>query len=221
MCMCKVTRNIVGSTITKQRTRDIRGAGHELRCLRLLSKVTLYTMAERLKISKATISEIEQRIKVPELTAQKYLDALGIKSSCALQQFVLSVRPQYSDKILKGQKTVELRRRFPVVAPRSTIAYIYSTSPERAMVGFVEIKDVKELSVEKIWDEYKDTAFIEEKDFYNYFQGLTSGFALIFEEVQRFSRKIPLHELRDRFGFEPPQSFLYANYNLRKALKNA
>jgi ASCH domain len=55
---------------------------------------------------------------------------------------VLSVRPQYSSKILEGKKTVELRRRFPVSAPRGTVAYIYSTSPIRAMVGCTEIENV-------------------------------------------------------------------------------
>ncbi|MEO0917610.1 MAG: Cro/Cl family transcriptional regulator, partial [Pseudomonadota bacterium] len=29
-----------------------------------------------------------------------------------------------------------------------------------------------------------------------------------------------LSELREKFGFEPPQSFLYAKHNLRKALQD-
>jgi len=41
----------------------------------------------------------------------------------------------YSDKILEGRKTVELRHRFPVSISKGTAAYIYSTSPVRALVG--------------------------------------------------------------------------------------
>ncbi|CAN0590793.1 unnamed protein product, partial [Ectocarpus sp. 12 AP-2014] len=53
----------------------------------------------------------------------------------AHRDVVLSIRPKYSSRIIAGEKTVELRRRFPASAPKGTIAYIYSTSPERAMVG--------------------------------------------------------------------------------------
>lgn len=133
---------------------------------------------------------------------------------------VLSIRPQYSEKIMQGRKTVELRRRFPVSAPGGTMAYIYSTSPVRAMVGIAEIKDVLKLPVQQIWSEFEDTAFIQRSDFDSYFNGLEFGFALLFEEVKPFSRPIPLTELREKFGFEPPQSFLYASRDLRKALRD-
>lgn len=133
---------------------------------------------------------------------------------------ILSIKPQYSDKILEGRKTVELRRRFPVSVLRGTFAYIYATSPEQAILGSATVKDVIELPIEEIWTEFKDTAFIERNDFLNYFQGLDSGFALFFEDIKRFSRKIPLTELREKFGFEPPQSFLYTNHNLQTVLRN-
>ncbi|TIN70176.1 MAG: ASCH domain-containing protein, partial [Mesorhizobium sp.] len=101
---------------------------------------------------------------------------------------VLSIRPQYSDKIMDGRKTVELRRRFPISAPGGTLAYIYSTSPIRAMVGVAEIKDVLKLPVKQIWAEFEDRAFVDQNDFDNYFQGLEFGFALLFEDVKPFSR---------------------------------
>ena len=55
----------------------------------------------------------------------------------------MSIRPKYSGRIMAGEKTVELRRRFPASAPKGTIAYIYSTSPERAMVGVADIAIVR------------------------------------------------------------------------------
>lgn len=133
---------------------------------------------------------------------------------------VLSIRPQYSSKIMTGQKTVELRRRFPVAVPKGTIAYIYSTSPERAMVGVAEIAAVKKLAVDDIWNSYSDVAFIERRDFDKYFDGLEYGMALEFANVRPFDKPLSLTDLRKRFGFEPPQSFLYAKYDLRRALKD-
>jgi predicted transcriptional regulator len=90
----------------------------------------------------------------------------------------------------------------------------------RAMVGMAEIKNVVKLPVEQIWSEFEDVALIKRNDFENYFQGLDFGFALLFEDIKSFSRPIPLSELRERFSFEPPQSYLYASRDLRKALRN-
>lgn len=136
------------------------------------------------------------------------------------QDVVLSVRPQYSSKILEGKKTVELRRRFPVSAPRGTVAYIYSTSPIRAIVGCTEIENVIKLPVIELWKRFRKSAHITRADFDNYFAGINDGFALKIANPRSFSRPINLAELRNRFGFEPPQSFLYATPLLRTALKD-
>jgi predicted transcriptional regulator/DNA-binding XRE family transcriptional regulator len=133
---------------------------------------------------------------------------------------VLSIRPKYTTRIMSGEKTVELRRRFPASAPKGTIAYIYATSPERAMVGFAEIAGVRKLAVEEIWRRYGDVAFIERPDFDSYFEGVDQGFALEFVNVRTFAKPLSLSDLRERFGFEPPQSFLYAKQDLRRALKD-
>jgi predicted transcriptional regulator len=133
---------------------------------------------------------------------------------------VLSIRPQYSEKIIAGQKTVELRRRFPVSAPRGTIAYIYSTSPVRAMVGRAEIASVAKLPVKDIWRKYSNLAAIEKAEFDAYFGGLKEGFVLKFTNARSLRRQLNLTELRVRFGFEPPQSFLYATSILRRALED-
>jgi len=133
---------------------------------------------------------------------------------------VLSIRPEYSHKIIEGKKTVELRRRFPLSAPRGTFAYIYSTSPVRAMVGRAEIVDVVKLPVSEIWKKFSDRALIEKADFKAYFDGLRDGFALKFANARPLPRQLDLSELRERFGFEPPQSFLYAKPVLRMALQD-
>lgn len=133
---------------------------------------------------------------------------------------VLSIRPQYSEKIMEGKKTVELRRRFPMSTSKGSIVYIYSTSPVRAMVGSAEISDVIKMSVADIWEQYSDCAFIKKEDFDVYFSGVEEGYALEFSNVRPLPRPLKLNELRERFGFQPPQSFLYAKPDLRRALKD-
>lgn len=131
---------------------------------------------------------------------------------------VLSIKPHYSQKIIEGLKTVELRRRFPAAAPKGTIAYIYSTSPVRAMVGMAEIDGVAKLPIDDLWEQYSKEAVIEKNDFYNYFDGVSEGYALHFTNVDTFEEPLTLEFLRSEFGFEPPQSFLYAKHNFREAL---
>lgn len=131
---------------------------------------------------------------------------------------VLSVKPQYSGKIVKGEKTVELRRRFPAHIGAGSLVIIYETSPTRAITGMAEIADVLTGSVSAIWKEYGREACIERRDFEDYFAGKKDGFAIKLRGARQLSRKLALEELRERFSFEPPQSFLYASPDLREAL---
>lgn len=133
---------------------------------------------------------------------------------------VLSIKPHYTSLILKGYKTVELRRRFPGQMPSGTLAFLYSTTPEQALVGTAMIKKVHKKPLQTIWSKFAKSACIEKHDFEAYFSGLNEGYALQFEDVRSFSRSVGLKELRDRFSFEPPQSFLYARPFLREALLN-
>lgn len=136
------------------------------------------------------------------------------------KNIVLSVKPVYSDKIFNGVKTVELRRRFPISTGRGAIAYIYSTSPVRALVGAAEISDVELLPIAALWEQHGQSASIGKSDFDAYFSGLDSGYALKISKVCPFERPINLGELKKRFGFKAPQSFLYIKPNLQRALQD-
>lgn len=151
---------------------------------------------------------------------QLVLPIFGAELPAPQRDMVLSIRPPYSDKILSGEKTVELRRRFPVTTAHGTVVYIYSTSPTMAIIGRAEIAEVVRLPISDIWDNYGGLASIEKTEFDSYFSGVDEGYALKFANVRPFPRELKLDELRARFGFEPPQSFLYANPELRRVLRN-
>ena len=136
------------------------------------------------------------------------------------RDIVLSVRPVYSQKIIAGKKTVELRRRFPRSAPPGRVVYIYSTSPDRAITGIAQIVDVIRIPVSDLWDRFSHCTFVERRDFDVYFEGLEEGFALKLANARPLTRRLDLSELRERFDFEPPQSFLYAKPFLRRALQD-
>jgi predicted transcriptional regulator len=125
------------------------------------------------------------------------------------RDFLVSIRPQYVARILAGQKTVELRRRFPESVSVGTMAYIYSTSPVRAVVGCAKIKEVQRLTVADIWKEHADAACISRRDFYNYFSGTKFGFAILLGAVKAMRNQLTACELESQFGIVPPQSYRY------------
>lgn len=131
---------------------------------------------------------------------------------------VFSIKPEYSRRIVTGEKTVELRRRFPTSVPPGTTALIYETSPTRALSGIAEIGEIHKQTPQKIWQEFADRACIARKDFDAYFDGADNAFAIELRHGRPLRRSLSLSELRDRFNFEPPQSFLYATPRMRDAL---
>lgn len=150
---------------------------------------------------------------------QYVLPIFGDESS-RRRDVILSIKPAYTQKILEGVKTVELRRRFPVAAGSGATAYIYSTSPVRALVGAAEISDVERLPVAVLWQRHGRSALIHKQDFDAYFRGTHEGYALIICNARPFSRPFNLVELKERFDFKAPQSFLYAKPSLQRALRS-
>jgi predicted transcriptional regulator len=122
---------------------------------------------------------------------------------------LVSVRPIYATKILQGQKTVELRRKFPEVRATGALAVIYSSRPVSAVVGCARIKHVLKLPVPRIWTEYGSAACISKSAFDSYFAGLKFGFAVLLDSVKPLDRQPSLVELENKFGVVPPQSYRY------------
>ena len=122
---------------------------------------------------------------------------------------VFSVRPVHAAKILDGSKTVELRRRFSSEIRPGTLALIYSTSPTSSLTGSARIKEVQRLAVPELWKRHSTAVCLHKREFEDYFSGLESGYAIILTSPKPLTRPVRLPELRERFGFEPPQSYQY------------
>lgn len=122
--------------------------------------------------------------------------------------FVLSIRPTYVERILAGDKTIELRRRFPSL-PAPGLALIYATAPVQAIVASVQLETVETLSLTTLWRRRGRDAAVTREEFDAYFTGTQTGCALVLRDVVRFPSPIPLTDLARRFEFSPPQSYCY------------
>lgn len=147
---------------------------------------------------------------------QPYLPIiLGPEQLPPSRDVIFSIRPAHAEKILDGTKTVELRRRFTSGLKPGTLALIYATSPIRALTGFAKIQDIQCLALNDLWKKHRSAACLGKGDFENYFSGLKRGYAIVLDSAKALHRPVGLPELRERFGFEPPQSYQYASPYMR------
>jgi len=113
---------------------------------------------------------------------------------------LMSIRPQYAEAILSGAKTFELRRRRPSFASGSRVV-VYSSSPDRQLLGTFEAGVVHEASPESLWQLVSKKAGVTRDVFDAYFEGCERGYAIEVNAPKRLEPK-PLR-------FRPPQSYLY------------
>jgi predicted transcriptional regulator len=136
------------------------------------------------------------------------------------RDLLVSIRPKYASKIIAGEKTVELRRRFPEAEAAGAIALLYSSSPVRAVVGYARIRSVLRLPVSKIWREHGSAACISKKEFDAYFVGLKCGYAILLEDIKLLKKQLKASDLQKKFGIVPPQSYRYLHGDCTPLLSN-
>lgn len=122
---------------------------------------------------------------------------------------LFSIRPQFADAIMRGEKRFELRRRRPKIEPGGRVI-VYSSTPIRALIGSFVVPTITVESLESLWKHVANGSCVSRDDFLAYFDGLKSGVAIAIAEPNLFPDPIPLAELRRLWpGFHPPQSFQY------------
>lgn len=120
----------------------------------------------------------------------------------------MSIRPEFSERILAGHKRVEFRKRR--VGPWVTHVLIYSTTPVARIVGFFEVEDQHVARPQALWRRYRAVAGIDRPAFDSYFADCDRGVAIRIGRVFRLDRPKPLRE----FEAQAPQSFKYVEPEL-------
>jgi predicted transcriptional regulator len=121
---------------------------------------------------------------------------------------LLSVRPRFAHAILDGTKSAEVRRRFPSQPHRATV-FLYSSTPERAVLGTVYLDSIDRPRARDVWAQYHDRIAIEEASLNQYLEDVDAAAILRISAPYRWSTPVPLSDLRRLVGVEPPQSFRY------------
>ena len=122
---------------------------------------------------------------------------------------LISVHPEFADKILSGEKRVELRRS----KLHSAISHlvIYATAPRSVVLGWVKVTDIESGSPTKVWDAHKKHAGISRARFRQYFEGCRSAVAIHVDDPQPLQAPMRLSEIND--GLAAPQSWRYLSHD--------
>jgi len=123
---------------------------------------------------------------------------------------LLSIKPEFSNKILSGEKQYEFRKTKFSDPTRVDTVYMYASSPVQQVVGTFSVGEVEGASPKILWDEYGDVSGIDDRSrFMEYFSGTETGYAIEVEESKALHQAVdPRTFIED---FHPPVSFQYVN----------
>jgi len=121
-------------------------------------------------------------------------------------KILLSIKPEYADKILNGQKKYEFRKVI-FKDKRVNKVIIYATMPVGKVIGEFEIEDILQDLPTSIWKETKEFSGITHKFFSEYFNGRNKAFAIKVKNPFKYNVPVELSSIVKN-GI-PPQSFCY------------
>jgi len=117
---------------------------------------------------------------------------------------LLSIRPEFVEKIISGEKKFEYRRRIFKAEVESVIMYV--SSPLKAVIGEFIVEDILMENLNILWNLTKKYSGIDETFFWNYFHGKEKGYAIKIGKLRLYRKKL---DLKKYFGILPPQSYVY------------
>lgn len=119
---------------------------------------------------------------------------------------LLSIKPEFADRIFQGLKRYEFRR---ILFKNRNVKKIivYASTPICKVIGEFEIVDILEHEKECLWEQTKDYSGIPKDYFDEYFRDREIGYAIEIGETRLYDTPL---ELKKNFNVEhPPQSFMY------------
>jgi Uncharacterized conserved protein len=119
---------------------------------------------------------------------------------------LLSIKPEFAEKILNGTKRFEFRKGIFKNKEITTVV-IYATMPLGKVVGQFHIDCVLSDHPDTLWEQTKKYAGITKDFFDDYYVGRETGYAIKIANAERFECPLPITSLGD--GIKPPQSYLY------------
>ncbi|MEA2049605.1 MAG: hypothetical protein U9O56_02575 [Campylobacterota bacterium] len=121
---------------------------------------------------------------------------------------MLSIKPQFVEKIFNGDKKFEYRK---VIFKNKDIktVVVYSTMPVGKIIGEFDIDNILEGHPSTLWDKTKEFSGVNSEFYHDYFLGRKKGFAIEIKSLNKYDTPICPYDKYE--NFTAPQSFKYIN----------
>lgn len=123
-----------------------------------------------------------------------------------MSTILLSIKPEYANKIIAGTKKYEFRKHLAQGNIQKII--IYSTAPEKKIIGEVEVVGTLSMKKTPLWEKTKMNAGISRKKFRQYFDRCAIAHAYVLGKATKYEISM---DLADVGITQAPQSFVYIN----------
>ena len=120
-------------------------------------------------------------------------------------QVILSIKPEFANKIFNGTKKFEFRRTLFKKKEVSKIV-VYASAPISKVIGEFEIENIVHENLTALWNKTSKHSGISLKYYSDYFQGKEAGYAIEVKNPRKYEEQLCIKE---NYGIRPPQSFAY------------
>lgn len=121
-------------------------------------------------------------------------------------KILLSIKPQYVEKIISGEKKYEYRKKEFKRKDIDTII-VYSSGNIRKLVGEIKFKRILCDTPSLIWELTRTEAGMPERSFMDYYMNKDKAYAIVIDSFQPYKTYL---NIEDKYpGVKPPQSFRY------------
>ena len=123
----------------------------------------------------------------------------------ATRAALMSIRPEYAEAIMSGDKQIEFRKR-PLAAETSVVV-VYATMPTGTIIGAFSIAGQVHAAPRDLWRRYHEVGGIDRGAFDDYFADTAIGTGILIGHVVPLNQPLDLRDVAS--DLRPPQSYQY------------
>lgn len=120
-------------------------------------------------------------------------------------KIILSIKPEFANKIFDGTKKYEYRKAIFKNANIKTVI-VYASFPVQQVIGEFKIEKIINHDIDTLWSLTQHQSGISQDYFYQYFAQREIGYAIKIKKAKKYRYA---KCLRADFNLLPPQSFAY------------
>lgn len=122
-----------------------------------------------------------------------------------MRKILLSIKPEYADKIFLGVKKYEFRKTIFRDKNVKTVV-VYASSPVKKVIGEFSIDSILSGTPSDIWRTTSSLSGITQDSFCEYYANRETAFAIKIGNTKRYRKERNLSDFNITFA---PQSFVY------------